>query len=76
MKTNHAYDVIILGSSLSGTMAGAVLARHGLNVLILEKGMHPRFAIGEATTPDISFRLKNLSIKYDVPEFIRWRTAR
>ena len=69
MKTNHAYDVIILGSSLSGTMAGAVLARHGLSVLILEKGMHPRFAIGEATTPDISFRFKNLSLKYDVPEF-------
>lgn len=74
MKTNSAYDVIILGSSLSGTMAGTILAKNGLRVLVLEKGSHPRFAIGEATTPDISFRFKLLSLKYDVPEFMNLST--
>ncbi len=68
VSIKHDHDVIILGSGLGGTMLGSILARHGRRVLILEAGRHPRFAIGEATTPDTSFRLKLLSKKYDVPE--------
>ena len=49
-------------------MLGAILARHGLKVLLLDSEAHPRFAIGEATTPDTNLRLKLLSVKYDVPE--------
>jgi len=49
-------------------MLGAVLARHGIRVLLIDSATHPRFAVGEATTPDTSFRLKILSAKYDVPE--------
>lgn len=62
------YDCIILGSGIGGTMLGAILARHGLKVLLLDSEAHPRFAIGEATTPDTNLRLKLLSVKYDVPE--------
>lgn len=72
MKTN--YDVVILGSGMSGTMTAAIVARQGRTVLVLDNEMHPRFAIGEATTPDISFRIKNLSLKYDVPEFLNLST--
>jgi FADH2 O2-dependent halogenase len=49
-------------------MLGAILARNGLNVLMLDSETHPRFAIGEATTPDTNLRLKLLSLKYDLPE--------
>jgi tetracycline 7-halogenase / FADH2 O2-dependent halogenase len=49
-------------------MLGAILARNGLNVLMLDSEVHPRFAIGEATTPDTNLRLKLLSLKYDLPE--------
>jgi len=63
-----SYDCIILGSGIGGSMLGAILARNGLNVLMLDSEVHPRFAIGEATTPDTNLRLKLLSLKYDLPE--------
>lgn len=62
------YDCIILGTGIGGSMLGAILARHGLEVLMLDSAAHPRFAIGEATTPDTNLRLKLLSVKYDLPE--------
>jgi tetracycline 7-halogenase / FADH2 O2-dependent halogenase len=68
MTTKIDYDVIILGTGIGGTMLGAILAHHKLKVLMLDSETHPRFAIGEATTPDTNFRLKLLSLKYDLPE--------
>jgi FADH2 O2-dependent halogenase len=68
MTTKSEYDVLILGTGIGGGMLGAILAHHGLNVLMLDSESHPRFAIGEATTPDTNFRLKLLSLKYDLPE--------
>src|SRR5436305_870688 len=62
------YDVMILGSGLGGAMLAAILAKGGLSVLLLEAETHPRFTIGEATTPDTNFRLKLLGLKYDIPE--------
>jgi tetracycline 7-halogenase / FADH2 O2-dependent halogenase len=68
MSAGAQYDVIVLGSGLGGSMLAAILAKGGLSVLLLEAETHPRFTIGEATTPDTNFRLKLLGIKYDVPE--------
>ena len=68
------YDVIILGSGIGGSMLGTILAKHKLRGLLLDAAAHPRFAIGEATTPDTSFRLKNLAAKYDVPEIANLST--
>lgn len=68
------YDCAILGTGLGGSMLGSILARHGKKVLMIDAGTHPRFAIGEATTPDTSFRMKLLSIKYDVPEILNLST--
>jgi FADH2 O2-dependent halogenase len=62
------HDVIILGSGLGGSTIGAVLARHGHRVLMVEKGRHPRFALGEATLPQTSYWLWLISQRYDVPE--------
>ena len=62
MKTkNSQYDVIVLGSGIGGATLSSILARHGLSVLMIDSGSHPRFAVGEATTPDTSFRLKLLA---------------
>ena len=74
MTTDRNYDVAILGTGIAGTMLGSILAKHGLNVLLLDSGSHPRFAIGEATTPDTSFRIKLLSAKYEVPEIANLST--
>ena len=68
MENNDGYDVIILGTGIGGSMLGAILARHQLKVLLIDSETHPRFTIGEATTPDTNFRLKLLSLKYDLPE--------
>ena len=68
MQEKNEYDVIVLGTGIGGSMLGAILARHKLKVLMLDSETHPRFAIGEATTPDTNFRLKLLALKYDLPE--------
>jgi FADH2 O2-dependent halogenase len=68
MATKTDYDVIVLGTGIAGTMLGAVLAKHGIRVLLIDSSTHPRFAVGEATTPDTSFRLKIVAAKYGVPE--------
>lgn len=74
MSDTPHYDVMILGSGLGGAMLGAILAKGGLSVLMLEAEVHPRFTIGEATTPDTNFRLKLLGLKYDVPEITNLST--
>lgn len=74
MSERTDFDCLILGSGLGGSMLAAILARHGRSVLLIDAGTHPRFAIGEATTPDTSFRLKLVSLKYDVPEILNLST--
>ncbi len=63
-----SHDVIVLGSGLGGSTIAAILARHGHSVLMLEKGHHPRFALGEATLPQTSYWMWLISERYDVPE--------
>lgn len=62
------YEVIILGSGISGTLLGAILARNGVKVAIIDSGTHPRFAIGEATVPETTTNLKIMARMFDVPE--------
>ncbi len=68
MVDESTTDVVILGSGISGTMLAALLARHGVSVLILESGTHPRFAVGESTIPHTSLLLSLLAARHDVPE--------
>jgi FADH2 O2-dependent halogenase len=64
----HDVDVAVLGTGVGGTMLGAILAKAGLRVLLLESGMHPRFAIGESTVPETTFNFRLLAARYGVPE--------
>ena len=66
--TLRDFDVIILGSGLGGSTTACALAKKGWNVLLLDSSSHPRFAIGEATTPDISFLMKIVAARFDIPE--------
>ncbi len=62
------YQVIILGSGIAGTMLGTILAKHKVKVLIIDKGSHPKFAIGESTIPYTTFTIAGISELFDIPE--------
>lgn len=64
----HTYDVTILGTGIAGTILGSILARHGVDVLLLDAGQHPKFAIGESTIPYTLVALRSLAERFDVPE--------
>jgi FADH2 O2-dependent halogenase len=65
---SKVYDVAILGSGMAGGMLGAVLARNGVDVLLIDAGVHPRFAVGESTIPYTSVLTKIVAARYGVPE--------
>ena len=62
------YDVAVLGSGIAGATLAAILGRQGFRVLLLEKGTHPRFAVGEAMQPQSSMLMWILGHRFDVPE--------
>ena len=64
----HKYDVVIIGSGIVGSTLGAILARHGLKVVIFEAKSHPRFAIGESMILETSEMLRSMAEMYSVPE--------
>ena len=51
-------EVAIVGSGFAGSLLARILAVLGYDVVLLERGRHPRFAIGESSTP-----LANLSLE-------------
>lgn len=65
---DQRYEVAILGAGIAGSMLAAVLARNGVRVLLVDAGMHPRFAVGESTIPYTSALVRLISARYDVPE--------
>lgn len=68
MHEKERFDVAILGAGIGGTMLAAILARQGKRVLVLEKGSHPRFAVGEALLPQSTLWMWILAQRFDVPE--------
>jgi FADH2 O2-dependent halogenase len=61
-------DVLILGSGLGGSITASCLARQGADVVLIDAGQHPRFAVGESMIPQLVEWLHVLSMRYDVPE--------
>jgi flavin-dependent dehydrogenase len=51
MNAASVYDTIIIGGGPGGSTAGALLARGGQRVLVLEREVFPRFHIGESLLP-------------------------
>ena len=68
MKTD--YDLTIIGSGYGGSLLAMVARRQGLSVLLLERGKHPRFAIGESTSPLANLLLEQLATRYDLPRLL------
>lgn len=68
MKTD--FDLAIIGSGFGGSLMSMVAERLGLSVVLLERGSHPRFAIGESTSPLANVILEHLAERYDLPRLL------
>lgn len=70
-------DVAIVGSGFGGSLTALGLLRRGRRVALVERGRHPRFAIGESSTPLANLLVEELADRYDLPRvraFSKWGT--
>lgn len=49
--STHSCEILVIGGGPGGSTIGALLARRGHDVVLLEKEVHPRFHIGESLLP-------------------------
>jgi FADH2 O2-dependent halogenase len=63
-------DLVVLGAGFAGSLMALVAQKIGLRVVLVEKGKHPRFAIGESSTPITNLVLENLARTYDLPRLL------
>lgn len=72
-------DVAVVGSGFAGSIAALALAVRGRRVVLVERGRHPRFAIGESSTPLTNLLLEELANKYGLDvlrPLTKWGTWR
>ncbi len=61
------FDLAIVGAGFSGSLLAMIARRLGISVILLERGRHPRFVIGESSTPLANLLLDQLSVEFDLP---------
>ncbi len=74
---NGVFDLAIVGSGFGGSLLAMIARRQGRSVVLLEKGRHPRFTIGESSTPLANLLLEELATRYDLPRLLpltKWGT--
>jgi tetracycline 7-halogenase / FADH2 O2-dependent halogenase len=64
---NDTYDIAVVGSGFGGSLLAMIAHQLGRSVILLEKNRHPRFAIGESSTPLSNILLENLATRYHLP---------
>src|ERR1051326_5671085 len=64
------FDLAILGSGFAGSLVAMAARRLGLSVLLLERGSHPRFAIGESTSPLTNLLVEEIAGRFDLPRLL------
>lgn len=81
IELQHQADVAILGAGFGGSLTALLLKQIGLRPLLIERGSHPRFALGESATPLADLVLADLARRYDLPriaplaEYGTWQRA-
>lgn len=61
---NQRYDIAVVGSGFAGSLLAMIAQRLGIRVILLERGSHPRMAIGESSTPLSNLLLEELAARY------------
>jgi tetracycline 7-halogenase / FADH2 O2-dependent halogenase len=70
-------DVAVVGSGFAGSLTALGLRKRGRSVALVERNRHPRFVIGESSTPLANLLLEELADRYDLPRirpFSKWGT--
>lgn len=66
MRERHG--IVVIGAGFAGALLARVLRVLQRDVLLLERGTHPRFAIGESTTPLANLSLERLAARYGLDD--------
>jgi len=72
-------EIVIAGGGFAGSILARALRASGRDVLLVERGRHPRFALGESSTPLANLALERLAVRYgfedlwDLAAHGRWR---
>src|SRR3954468_15036900 len=61
-------EVAIVGSGFTGSLLARILTVLGYDVVLLERGTHPRFAIGESSTPLANLSLERIASAYGLAD--------
>src|SRR5262245_28087691 len=61
------FQVIVVGSGFGGSLTAMIARRLGFSTALIERGRHPRFAIGESSTPLANLLLGEIAADYDLP---------
>jgi FADH2 O2-dependent halogenase len=60
-------DVAVIGTGFGGSLTALIVKQLGLRAALIERGAHPRFALGESSTPLADLLLGELADRYDLP---------
>ncbi len=61
-------SVVVVGSGFAGSILARLLVSRGRHVTLVERGTHPRFALGESSTPLAAICLERLARVYGLPD--------
>lgn len=59
--------ILVIGSGFAGSLMAMIAQRLGFWTTLVERGKHPRFAIGESSTPLANLLLEELATEFDLP---------
>lgn len=66
--TAESCEVAIVGSGFAGSLLARILAKLGYDVVLLERGSHPRVVVGESSTPLANLGLERIATRYQLPD--------
>src|SRR5438093_898511 len=75
MKTD--FDIAVVGSGFGGSLIAMIARQLGRSVILIERGRHPRFAIGESSTPLANLLLEEIARDYRLDALLpltKWGT--
>jgi FADH2 O2-dependent halogenase len=70
------FDVLIIGTGMSGAIMAMILSKKGYSVLMVEGTTHPRFTLGESSIGETPMWWKILAARFELPELFYMSSAK